>query len=114
VTQVVDGAFEALHAPLHFHIVDCHLAIQVVRGFAKEGHVLVHDDEVLCYFLLLPVDASLQQGEMLLELLELSPKVVLGKLLVLRRTPSSLASSPFLSMLSRKELGCGCYWKKLP
>jgi hypothetical protein len=47
VTQVVDGTFEALHAPLHVHIVDRHLAIQVVRGFVKEGHVLVHDGEVL-------------------------------------------------------------------
>jgi hypothetical protein len=61
VTQVVDGAFEALHPPLHVCIVYRHLAIQVVPGFSKEGHVLVHDGEVLCYFLVLLVDANLEQ-----------------------------------------------------
>ena len=60
-TQVVDGALETIHAPLHVRIIGRHLAIQVVRGFAKEGHVLVHDGEVLCYFLVLLVDASLEQ-----------------------------------------------------
>jgi hypothetical protein len=60
VTQVVDGALEDLHAPLHVRIVDRYLAIQVVCGFAKEGHVLVHDGEVLYYFLVLLVDASLE------------------------------------------------------
>ena len=72
-TQVVDGALEAIHAPLHVCIVGRHLAIQVVRGFAKEGHVLVHNGEVVCYFFILLIDARLEQGKLLLELLALSP-----------------------------------------
>jgi hypothetical protein len=60
VTQVVDGALETIHAPLHVCILGHDLAIQVVRGFTMEGHVLVHDGEVLYYFLVLLVDASLE------------------------------------------------------
>ena len=78
MTQVVDGALEALHAPLHVRIIDRHLAIQVVRDFAKMGHVLIHDGEVVCDFLILLIDASLEQCEALVELLALCPKVVLG------------------------------------
>jgi hypothetical protein len=73
VTQVVDGALETIHAPLHVCILGHDLAIQVVRGFAMEGHVLVHDGEVLRHFFILLIDECLEQGELLLELLALCP-----------------------------------------
>ena len=71
--QLVDGALEAIHAPLHVRIIGRHLAIQVVRGFSKEGHILVDDCEVVSHFLILLIDARLEQGKLLLELLALSP-----------------------------------------
>ena len=59
-TQVGDGALEAIHAPLHVGIIGRHLAIQVVRSFAKESQVLVHNGEVVCHFVVLLVDACLE------------------------------------------------------
>jgi hypothetical protein len=73
VTQVVDGVLEALHAPLHVRIVDWHLAIQLVRGPAKMGHILVDGGEVLGDFFILLIDASLEQYEALVELLAMCP-----------------------------------------
>ena len=72
-TQVVDGALETIHAPLHVRIIGRHLAIQVVCGFSKESHILVDDGEVVGHFFILLVDACLKQGELLLELLSLCP-----------------------------------------
>jgi hypothetical protein len=72
-TQVVDGALDAIHAPLHVCIIGRHLAIQVVRGFSKEGHILVDDGEVVSHFFILLIDARLEQGDFLLEFLVLSP-----------------------------------------
>ena len=61
-TQVVDGALEALHAPLHVRIIDRHLAIQVVCDFAKMGHVLIHDGKVVCQPLVVVEDVILLCG----------------------------------------------------
>ena len=72
-TQVGDGALEAIHAPLHVRIIGRHLTIQVVRSFAKESQVLVHNGEVVCHFIVLLIDARLEEGELLLELLALRP-----------------------------------------
>jgi hypothetical protein len=72
-TQVGDGALEAIHAPLHVRIIGRHLAIQVVRSFTKESQVLVDNGEVVCHFVVLPVDACLEECELLIELLALRP-----------------------------------------
>ena len=72
-TQVGDGALEAIHAPLHVRIIGRHLAIQVVRSFTKESQVLVHGGEVVSHFLVLFIDARLEESELLLELLALCP-----------------------------------------
>ena len=72
-TQVGDGALEAIHAPLHVGIIGRHLAIQVVRSFTKKGQVVVHGGEVVSHFIVLLIDARLEEGELLLELLSLRP-----------------------------------------
>lgn len=72
-TQVGDGALEAIHAPLHVGIIGRHLAIQVVRSFTKKSQVLVHGGEVVSHLIVLFVDASLEECELLLELLALCP-----------------------------------------
>ena len=72
-TQFVYGAFEAIHAPLHVRIIGRHLAIQVVRSFTKKGQVLVDGGEVVSHFIVLLIDARLEEGELLLELLSLRP-----------------------------------------
>ncbi len=72
-TQFVDGALEAIHAPLHVGIIGRHLAIQVVRSFTKKGQVLVHGGEVVSHLIVLLIDARLEEGELLLELLSLRP-----------------------------------------
>ena len=72
-TQVCDGALEAIHAPLHVRIIGRHLAIQVVRSFTKKSQVLVHGGEVVSHLIVLLIDARLEEGELLLELLSLRP-----------------------------------------
>jgi hypothetical protein len=72
-SQVVDGALEAIHAPLHVCIIGRHLVMQVVRSFAKKNHILVHLAEVVSHFFILLVDACLEQVELVLELLALHP-----------------------------------------
>jgi hypothetical protein len=72
-TQVGDGALEAIHAPLHVGIIGRHLPIQVVRSFTKKGQVLVDGGEVVSHLIVLLVDARLEEGELLLELLSLRP-----------------------------------------
>ena len=72
-SQVVDGALEAIHAPLHVCIIRRHLVMQVVRSFAKKNHILVHLAEVVSHFFILLVDACLEQVELVLELLALHP-----------------------------------------
>jgi hypothetical protein len=72
-TQVGDGTLEAIHAPLHVCIISRHLAIQVVRSFTKKSQVLVHGGEVVSHLIVLLIDARLEEGELLLELLSLRP-----------------------------------------
>ena len=72
-SQVVDGALEAIHAPLHVCIIGRHLMMQVVGSFTKEVHILVHLGEIVGNFFILLVDACLEQVELVLELLALHP-----------------------------------------
>jgi hypothetical protein len=80
-SQVVDGALEAIHAPLHVCIIGRHLVMQVVRSFTKKDHILVHLAEVVLvhlaevvgHFFILFIDACLEQVELVLELLALHP-----------------------------------------
>jgi hypothetical protein len=72
-SQVVDGALEAIHAPLHVCIIGRHLVMQVVRSFTKKIHILVHLAEVVSHFFILFIDACLEQVELVLELLALHP-----------------------------------------
>ena len=72
-SQVGDGALEAIHAPLHVCIIGRHLVKQVVRSFTEKVHILVHLAEVVGHFLILFIDACLEQVELVLELLALHP-----------------------------------------
>ena len=72
-SQVVDGALEAIHAPLHVCIIGRHLVMQVVRSFTKKIHIWVHLAEVVSHFFILLVAACLEQVELVLELLALHP-----------------------------------------